>query len=139
MVYRETGDKEFLRFVENVADVYLRRLPSDLVPYWDFDAPNIPNAPRDASAAAIVASALIELSQLEDNGEKSSEYLNYANEMLRSLSSDAYLSLDRNPAFLMHSTGNLPGKYEIDASINYADYYYIEALIRLKNVITNTE
>ncbi len=59
--------------------------------------------------------------------------------MLRSLSSDAYLSLDRNPAFLMHSTGNLPGKYEIDASINYADYYYIEALIRLKNVITNTE
>lgn len=134
MVYRETGDKTFLRFVENVADVYLRRLPADLVPYWDFDDPKIPDAPRDASAAAIVASALIELSQLEDNSVKASEYLDTATRMLQNLSSNAYLSLDHNPAFLMHSTGNLPGKYEIDASINYADYYYIEALTRLKNL-----
>lgn len=137
MVYRETQDKTFLRFVEHVADVYLRRLPADLVPYWDFDDPKIPDAPRDASAAAIVASALIELSQLEDNRLLAAEYLSKATVMLRSLSSDAYLSQDRNPAFLMHSTGNLPGKYEIDASINYADYYYIEALTRLKNTINN--
>lgn len=134
MVYRETRDKTFLRFVENVSDVYLRRLPTDLVPYWDFDDPKIPDAPRDASAAAIVASALIELSQLEDNTVKAAQYLDSATQMLQNLSSTNYLSLDHNPAFLMHSTGNMPANYEIDASINYADYYYIEALTRLKSL-----
>nr|AIA87434.1 CAZy families GH88 protein [uncultured Bacteroides sp.] len=62
MVYRETKDPKYLDFVQKVADVYLKRLPSDYVPYWDFDAPDIPKAPRDASAACIVASALLELS-----------------------------------------------------------------------------
>ena len=67
VVYRETRDKEFLRFAEKITDVYLSRLPSDYIPYWDFDDPKIPDAERDASAAAIVASALLELAQLEDN------------------------------------------------------------------------
>lgn len=133
MVYRETRDKEFLRFVEKITDVYLSKLPEDYVPYWDFYDPQIPNAVRDASSAAIVASALIELSQLEDNQANASRYLDAACRMLRSLSSDKYQSRDHNSAFLMHSTGNLPAGYEIDSSINYADYYYIEALTRFKN------
>lgn len=132
MVYRETSNKIFLRFVEKVADVYLKQLPEDYVPYWDFSDPAIPNAPRDASSAAIVASALLELSALEDDRQKAHEYKTVAERMLKSLSSKAYLSEESKSSFLLHSTGNYPAGYEIDASINYADYYYIEALTRYK-------
>lgn len=134
-VYRETGDKKFLRFAEKVTDLYLSRLPKDeYVPFWDFDDPAIPNAPRDASAAAVVASALLELSQLEDNPQKAEEYKQAATNMLIELSSDRYQSRESKPSFLLHSTGHWPNKSEIDASINYADYYYIEALTRYKKV-----
>ena len=134
MVYRETKNKDFLRFVEKVTDVYLKRLPEDYVPYWDFDDPAIPNAPRDASSASITASALLELSTLEDDKTKAKEYFAAAEKMLLNLSSKAYLSGESKSSFLLHSTGNYPAKYEIDASINYADYYYIEALIRYKKI-----
>lgn len=134
MVYRETRDKTFLRFAEKVTDIYLDRLPEDYVPYWDFDAPNIPDAPRDASAAAITASALLELSQLEDDPEKSNEYKSAADRMLENLSSDKYQSGNTKPSLLSHSVGHYPNGSEIDASINYADYYYMEALIRSKKM-----
>ena len=78
--------KEYLRFAEKVADLYIRRLPADLIPYWDFDAPDIPTAPRDASAAAVVASALLELSTLEDDKEQADKYYKLAEKMLRNLS-----------------------------------------------------
>jgi unsaturated chondroitin disaccharide hydrolase len=131
MVYRETQDKRFLRFAEKVADLYLSRLPeNEYVPYWDFDAPDIPNEPKDASAAAIVSSALLELSQLEDNPGKSKAYKQAATNTLKELSTDTYQCRERKPAFLLHSVGHKPGKSEIDVSIIYADYYYIEALIR---------
>jgi unsaturated chondroitin disaccharide hydrolase len=133
MVYRETGQKEFLDFAQAVADAYCRRLPEDLVPYWDFDAPDIPNAPKDASAAAITASALLELSGFAEK-PKGDQYRDLAEKMLRSLSSDKYQSRDVNSAFLLHSTGHKPNGTEIDASIMYADYYYIEALLRLKKM-----
>ena len=136
MMYRETLDKEFLRFVEKITDVYLSRLPADYVPYWDFDDPDIPDAERDASSAAIVASALIELAQLEDNDTLAKKYIKAAEKMLHSLSSASYQSRKHNSAFLLHSTGNMPAGYEIDASINYADYYYIEALTRYRNLFT---
>lgn len=134
-VYRETGDKKFLRFAEKVTDLYLSRLPKgEYVPFWDFDDPAIPKAPKDASAAAVVASALLELSQLEDNSSKAQEYKAAATNTLIELSSDKYQSRELKPSFLLHSTGHWPNKSEIDASINYADYYYIEALIRYKKV-----
>lgn len=134
-VYRETQDKKFLRFAEKVTDLYLSRLPNgEYVPYWDFDDPAIPNAPRDASSAAVVASALLELSQLEDNEEKAKEYEKAATNMLIELSSDKYQSRESKPSFLLHSTGHWPNGSEIDASINYADYYYIEALTRYKKM-----
>lgn len=133
MVYKETKDPVFLRFVEKVTNAYLKRLPADYVPYWDFDAPDIPKAPRDASAAAVVASALLDLSQLEDKAVLSQKYKKAAIAMLTTLTRD-YQSGKAKPSFLLHSTGHYPNHSEIDASINYADYYYIEALTRLKKI-----
>lgn len=136
IVYRETKDKKFLRFAEKVTDLYLSRLPEDdFIPYWDFDAPNIPNEPKDASAAAITASALLELSTLEDDPEKAGIYQKTAIRILNELSSEKYQSREANPAFLLHSVGHWPGRSEIDASINYADYYYMEALIRFSSLL----
>jgi unsaturated chondroitin disaccharide hydrolase len=135
MAYRETSDKKFLRFAEKVTDLYLSRLPEDeYVPYWDFDAPDIPNEPKDASAAAVVASALLELSQLEDNSEKAESYKTAAINMLIELSSDKFQSRESKPSFLRHSVGHWPNKSEVDYSISYADYFYIEALTRYKRL-----
>ena len=133
IVYRETKDPRFLDFVQKVTDVYLERLPEDKVPYWDFNDPDIPSTTRDASAACVVASALIELSDYV-GGEKGAHYMEEACSMLSSLSSDRYLSGSRNNSFLLHSTGHRPAGSEIDYSIIYADYYYIEALNRLRKL-----
>lgn len=133
VVYRETKDPKYLDFAQKVTDVYLDRLPEDKVPYWDFDDPSIPDAPRDASAAAVVASSLLELSTYLPNGT-GKRYKDAAIDMLTSLSSDNYQSGKSNPSFLLHSTGHWPNHSEIDASIIYADYYYIEALLRLKRL-----
>jgi unsaturated chondroitin disaccharide hydrolase len=134
MVYRETRDNKFLDFVQNTVDVYLKRLPADLIPYWDFDDPLIPDIPKDASAAAITASALLELSQFIKDNKKAKLYRAKAEEMLQKLSTSKYQSNTMNSAFLLHSTGNKPVNGEVDASIIYADYYYEEALIRLKKL-----
>lgn len=133
VVYRETKDPKYLDFAQKVTDVYLDRLPEDKVPYWDFDDPSIPDAPRDASAAAVVASSLLELSTYLPNGT-GKRYKDVAIDMLTSLSSERYQSGKSNPSFLLHSTGHWPNGSEIDASIIYADYYYIEALLRLKRL-----
>lgn len=134
MAYRESKEKEFLDRARKSADVFIKRLPSDQVPYWDFDVPDIPNAPHDASAAAIVASALLELSTLEPDKAAGQRYRQQAERMLTTLSSAQYQARDQSPAFLLHSTGHKPNGTEIDASINYADYYYLEALLRLQKL-----
>ena len=134
MVYRETKDPKFLDFAQKVTDVYLKDLPKDLIPYWDFNAPNIPNEPKDASAACVVASALLELSTFVTDKTNADEYRSKAEKMLTSLSSDKYQSRNVNNAFLLHNTGHKPNGGEIDASIIYADYYYLEALLRLKKL-----
>lgn len=133
MVYRETRDPKFLAFARKVTDVYLDNLPADLVPYWDFNDPEIPNAPRDASAAAVVASALFELSTLTNEKEISKQYFEKGEAMLKSLSEN-YQTKGNNTALLTKVTGHKPNGTEINASINYADYYYIEALLRYKNL-----
>lgn len=136
MVYRWTKMPVFLDFAKKVTDVYLRRLhetSDDMVPKWDMDDPRGFAAPKDASAACVVASALLELSGYV-GGTQGDYYRNQAVEMLECLSTDKYQSRDRNVSFLMHSTGHHPAGSEIDASIIYADYYYLEALLRLKNL-----
>lgn len=133
MVYRETKDPVFLDFAQKVSDVYLERLPADKIPYWDFDVDQNPPTPHDVSAACVVASALLELGTYVD-GKKGDNYIQQAKDMLASLRSDKYRSNDKNVSFLLHSTGHHPAGSEIDYSIIYADYYYIEALTRLKNL-----
>ena len=128
MVYRFTREPRFLDFAQKIADVYLARLPEDKVPYWDFCDPEIPNASKDASAAAVVASALLELSTYTDG-----KYRADAEAMLRSLY-ETYRAPEGCDSFLLHSTGHHPAGKEIDYSIVYADYYFIEALLRLKNL-----
>ncbi|MDP2890729.1 MAG: glycoside hydrolase family 88 protein [Bacteroidota bacterium] len=134
MCYRETGKPEFLETAQKLADVFIARLPEDGIPYWDFDCPAIPNATKDASAAAIAASGMLELSGLVKDEVAKTKYKNAATALLAILSTSEYLSGDKNQAFLLHSTGHRPNGTEIDASINYADYYYLEALLRLKKM-----
>jgi unsaturated chondroitin disaccharide hydrolase len=134
MTYRETKDPKFLDFAHKLTRVYLDKLATeDLIPYWDFNAPNIPNEPRDASAAAIVSSALIELSSYTKDKNLKNEYLSKSKKMIVELS-EHYQSHEVNSAFLLHSTGHKPAGSEIDCSINYADYYYLEALLRLQKL-----
>lgn len=135
VVYRETHDPKFLSFAQKVTDIYLKRLAEtsdDFVPAWDFDAPGT-DVPKDASAACIVASALIELSEYVSN-EKRLHYRECARKMLASLSAN-YQSGDRAVSFLLHSTGHHPAGSEIDAAIIYADYYYYEALLRWRRLL----
>ena len=134
MCYRESGKSEFLETAQKLADVFIKRLPEDGIPYWDFDDPAIPNAPKDASAAAVAASGMLELSGFVKDEAAKAKYKNAAISMLAKLSTPEYLSGDNNQAFLMHSTGHKPNGKEIDASIIYADYYYLEALLRLKRM-----
>ena len=136
MVYRYTHEQRFLRHAQKVTDIYLKRLKQtsdDMIPLWDMDDPRGLKAPKDASAACVVASALLELSQYVDKG-KAQTYRTAAMDMLRDLNSSNYQSREKNVAFLMHSTGHHPAGSEIDASIIYADYYYLEALLRSKNL-----
>ncbi|MFZ4670795.1 MAG: glucuronyl hydrolase, partial [Flavobacterium sp.] len=109
-----------------------KTLPEDGIPYWDFNDTSIPNAPRDASSAAVMASALLELYTFTKN----QAYLDYSNKVITTLSSDKYLLNDavNGPFILDHSTGNWPKKDEIDQPIVYADYYFLEAIIRKQSL-----
>lgn len=132
--YRYTNDKKYLDIAEKIANYYLNHanLPKDLVPYWDFNAPKIPNEPRDVSAAAIVASALIEL-----DGYSEKDFLSPAKIILNNLASDDYTArLGTNNNFILkHSVGSIPHGNEIDVPLIYADYYYLESLMRMKKII----
>jgi unsaturated chondroitin disaccharide hydrolase len=132
MCYRETGKPEFLETAKKLADVFISRLPEDGIPYWDFNDPGIPDASKDASSAAIAASGMLELSVFVKDEKAKAKYKDAAIALLAKLSSTKYLSGVTNQAFLLHSTGHKPNGTEIDASIIYADYYYLEALIRLR-------
>lgn len=132
--YRETGREDFLHTAIKLSDKYLERLPEDGIPFWDFDDPRIPNAPKDASAAAIAACGMLELSGLVKDQKLKEKYFSAAKRFIKILSSNTYLSKDNNQALLLHSTGHHPKNSEIDVPIIYADYYYMEALLRLKKI-----
>ena len=137
VMYRETKDTKYLNHAKQVAAFLLRHpnLPADKIPYWDFNAPEIPNALRDASAGAIMASGLIELSGYVD-AALAKEYLDVAETQLRTLSSpDYFAEKGTNGNFILkHSVGSLPGKSEVDVPLTYADYYYVEALTRYQAI-----
>ena len=108
-------------------------MPDDLIPYWDMRDPAIPNAPRDASAAAVMASGLYELATYVDERD-AFDYQRLANKIVHSLET-AYLTApnEQQGFLLQHSTGNYPAHDEIDVPIVYADYYFMEALLRRAN------
>ncbi|XMO85804.1 glycoside hydrolase family 88 protein [Algibacter sp. AS12] len=134
--YKESGKKEFLEHAKHIAKFIMmnKKIPDDLIPYWDYDAESTNEVPRDASAAAIVASALLELQMFDLENKK--EYLDYSESILKTLSSKKYLASEgENGGFLLkHSVGNFHENNETDAPLNYADYYYLEALIRWNNI-----
>lgn len=138
MTYRYTKNPEYLSQSEGIANFIFTHpnLPKDLIPYWDFNDPTIPNAPRDASAACVIASALYELSEYsETNKEK---YIAWADKILENLIKSYMPEVDTHKGFLLlHSTGHLPGGDEIDVPISYADYYFLEALTRRKDLFKN--
>jgi uncharacterized protein YyaL (SSP411 family) len=135
MMYRETKDKKYLEQAQHIASFILSNahLPSDKIPYWDYDAPGIPNTFRDASAAAVMASAFLELAGYS-NKQQAEQYTQTAKTILQTLASPAYTAAyGTNSGFLlMHSVAHFPAKTEIDKPLPYADYYFIEALNRLK-------
>ncbi len=140
LMYRDTKDKAYLNQAIKIADFILGNpnLPEDKVPYWDYSVAPGADVPRDASAAAITASALLELSGMA-KGSKSTRYLRAAEQMLTSLSSPSYKApIGTNGGFILtHSTGNFPSKSEIDVPLSYADYYYVEALMRYRQLMAN--
>ena len=131
--YRYTRNPKYLEQAQKIAEFIFNHpnLPEDLIPYWDYDAPNIPNEPRDVSAATITASGLLELSTHDP--ENASKYISWAKQILESLASEKY-QYDIPPFFLKHSVGSIPGEFEMDAPIIYADYYYVEALLRARDI-----
>jgi unsaturated chondroitin disaccharide hydrolase len=139
MMYRETRKNEYLNEANNIAKFLLhhKNMPADKIPYWDYDATDIPNTYRDASAAAILCSALLELAKYS-NKVQQKEYMHTAETILINLSSSYRATSETNGGFLLkHSVGSLPAKSEVDVPLSYADYYFIEALIRYKNWYLN--
>ena len=138
LMYRETGDQLYLDQANHIADFIFShpRLPDDLIPYWDFDAPEIPDEPRDVSAAAIIASALYELSGY--NVEDAGLYRQWADTILENLTSSYRAAPGADGGFLLlHSTGAKSLNSEIDVPLVYADYYFLEALLRKSKIEHN--
>lgn len=132
MCYRYTHDQRYLEQAMNVAKFLfsLKNMPEDGIFYWDMKDPAIPDAPRDASSAALVASAFYELQGYVD-AELGRQYKAYADNIINSLIDHYQAPVGSNQGFLLlHSTGHKPGNSEIDVPINYADYFYMEALQR---------
>ncbi len=151
LMYRETKDPKYLEHAKKVSDFFIDHpnLPKDKIPYWDFNVEQegytpdwdykgqnkLNYIPRDASAAAIATSGLLELSTFLEGAEKQ-KYFGAAEEMLKSLSSKEYLAEPgTNSGFILkHSVGSFPHSNEIDVPLIYADYYFLEALLRYKNI-----
>jgi unsaturated chondroitin disaccharide hydrolase len=131
MAYRYTRDERFLATARKAADYYIKHLPADRVPFWDFNAPGIPadTVPRDASSSAIVASALLELATFTDAPD-AGRYRDTAVSLIKGLWAQKYRGLSTQASILNHSTGSRKEGHDVDMGIIYADYYFLEALVR---------
>jgi rhamnogalacturonyl hydrolase YesR len=140
LAFRETRDRVYLDQSIRICDYILshNNFPDDCIPYWDFQAPGIPAAQRDAAAAAVLASALIELSMYEEI-ENPQQYLAIAENIITSLAGLGYIaSIEECENFVLkHSIGNMPGDHEVDVPLIYGDYYFLEALMKYKNHVQN--
>lgn len=133
--YRETGDPAFLDAVHATSDYWIANVPDDLVPYWDFDAPGIPDVPRDSSAAAIAASAFLELARIDPDASRRAAYADLGARTVESLASDAYLATGASPdSILLHGTAHAPAGMT-DQGTSWGDYYFLEAIRRLRSQV----
>lgn len=134
MMYKYSNDSVYLKTAKKLLGYYLKNKPTDYIPFWDYNVPTIPNTYRDASAAAITSSALIDL-YISTND---SSYLIYAENIIQSLGTSSYTNALGTKAnfILSHSTGGTNG-YEPDVSQNYAEYYYIETLVKYLGLDAN--
>jgi hypothetical protein len=136
MMYRFVKDERYLNHARNIIKFLLNHpnMPSDKIPYWDYNVPEIPNVLRDASAASIMASGLLELSRYT-KGKESKSYVDAARQIIVNLSAPTYRAKEgENGGFLlMHGVGHLPGNSEVDVPLTYGDYYFLEAMHRYKN------
>lgn len=139
MAYRYTKEPRFLDTARRTADYFVRRLPADKVPYWDFDVPDKATAPRDTSAAAIAASALLELSTFETDPAAKQRDVDAARDILTSLSSPTYAPCGNTKfaAILQHGTQHQP-KGWVDTGLSFGDYYFVEALGRYEKQVGST-
>jgi unsaturated chondroitin disaccharide hydrolase len=137
LMYRETKDPVYLEQAEKIAKFILNHpnFPADKIPFWDFNASSIPEALRDASSAAILASALLELHKYLPQAN----YYSVAGQILQTLSTPGYMAQPgTNGGFILkHGVGHFPAKTEVDVALSYADYYFIEAMRRYKQVNGN--
>lgn len=139
MAFRETGDARFLETAEKLANYFIDNLPEDHVPFWDFQVADIPGEEKDVSAAAIAVSGLLELMILVPTAEQSNRYRTAAYDILASLCSPDYLAEGFNSCgILLHGVQNHNKDKGIDVSLIYADYYFIEALLRYQDVVRST-
>ncbi|TJY68405.1 glucuronyl hydrolase [Sphingobacterium alkalisoli] len=137
-LYRETKNERYLQQAVEIANYLINHpnMPEDYIPYWDYNSPDIPDTYRDVSAAAIMASALVELSEYAEK-DRAQKYRQVVETQIKTLASSTYTAnLGENGCFILkHSVGAYPLKSEVDVPLTYADYYYLEALTRLKKRI----
>ncbi|HVF38413.1 MAG TPA: alginate lyase family protein [Gemmatimonadaceae bacterium] len=131
--YGHTKRPELLSAAVRTANYFIAHLPPDGVPYWDLLHPSIPGTERDASAAAIAASGLLDLAR-HTRGAESARFKHAAQRMIAALSADYLTTGTSSQAILQHSVGQRPQNVEIDVGIVYADYYFIEALLKLRGI-----
>ena len=136
MMYELSKEADMLSKAEDIARTLLPRLPEDGIPFWDFDSPDIPNDLRDASAGAIMASALVKLSTLTSDKALAETCLQTAEKQLRTLASPEYLAAPGELCgfLLKHSVGHKLAGSEVDVPLTYADYYFLEALLRFRSL-----
>ena len=123
--YAATGNTRLLSAARRTADYFLTELPAACVPYWDFDAPDIPDAPTDTSAAAIAAAGLLHLARLDPDADRRKRYAMGASRILSSLAT--HYVADQGQATLTGSVATL-GVAPPDIGTAYGDYYLFQAV-----------
>jgi unsaturated chondroitin disaccharide hydrolase len=133
LAFRDTREPRFLEAAQGLADYYLARLPDDLVPYWDFQAPNVPDEPRDSSAAAIAACGLLDIAALTSDRSRAERYAEAGRATVESLAA-RYTSEDRpnEQGVLLHAVYHRPRNHGVDCSLIWGDFYYTKALAKLR-------
>lgn len=132
VAFKYTHDEEIIGIHKAVSYYFINNLPSDLIPYWDFEFGDGSFEPRDSSAAAIAVCGLLEMCKyLPDSSEQKVIYENAAHKILDSLIDTCADTSGISDGLLLHTTGSKPHNMNIDGIATYADYFYLEALVRL--------